>query len=283
MAQRRMFSKQITETDFFMDMPLSAQALYLHLIMNADDDGFIGNAKTILRMVGASNDDLKLLMAKQFILTFDDGITVIKDWRIHNYIQRDRYHKTIYNEHLKELELDDNGAYVKEKPMYTDCIQDVSKMDTQVRLGKDRLGKDSNIYSSSNDEPSSLENDFEIIWKDYPNKTGKKQAFNHYKNWRKKSKNNTNDYLMNKLAMYKKHLALNSWKRPMNGSTWFNGRFDDELDMTVQTQAKRVVQRETLPDWAQDNNTKQPAKTSKPASPEEIQRQLAKLKARKEG
>lgn len=148
-----MFSKQITETDFFMDMPLSAQALYLHFIMNADDDGFIGNAKTILRMVGASNDDLKLLMAKQFILTFDDGITVIKDWRIHNYIQKDRYHKTIYSEHLRELKLDDNGAYLKGKTMDTECIQDVSKMDTQVRLGKVRLVKDSNIYSSSEDEP----------------------------------------------------------------------------------------------------------------------------------
>ena len=277
-----MFSKQITETDYFMDMPLSAQALYLHLIMNADDDGFIGNAKTILRMVGASNDDLKLLMAKQFILTFDDGITVIKDWRIHNYIQRDRYHKTIYNEHLKELELDDNGAYVKEKPMYTDCIQDVSKMDTQVRLGKDRLGKDNNIYSSSDDEPSSLENDFEIIWKDYPNKTGKKQAFNHYKSWRKKSKENTNDYLMDKLAMYKKHLALNSWKKPMNGSTWFNGRFDDELDMSVQSKAKQVVQRETLPDWAIDANSYSDKISKKStASSEEINDMLEKLNKRK--
>ncbi|MCM6819902.1 conserved phage C-terminal domain-containing protein [Pediococcus pentosaceus] len=148
MAQRRMLSKQITETDIFMDMPLSAQALYLHLIMNADDDGFIGNARTILRMVGASNDDLKLLIAKQFILSFDDGITVVKDWRIHNYIQKDRYHRTMYKEHLEELEVNDNGAYIKGKPMYTECIQDVSKMDTQVRLGKD-----SNIYSSSNDEP----------------------------------------------------------------------------------------------------------------------------------
>lgn len=148
MAQRRMLSKQITETDIFMDMPLSAQALYLHLIMNADDDGFIGNARTILRMVGASNDDLKLLIAKQFILSFDDGITVVKDWRIHNYIQKDRYHRTMYKEHLEELEVNDNGAYIKGKPMYTECIQDVSIMDTQVRLGKD-----SNIYSSSNDEP----------------------------------------------------------------------------------------------------------------------------------
>jgi hypothetical protein len=277
-----MLSKQITETDIFMDMPLSAQALYLHLIMNADDDGFIGNARTILRMVGASNDDLKLLIAKQFILSFDDGITVVKDWRIHNYIQKDRYHRTMYKEHLEELEVNDNGAYIKGKPMYTDCIQDVSKMDTQVRLGKVRLGKDINIYSPSGDELSSFENDFEVIWKEYPNKTGKKQAFNHYKAWRKKNKKNTNDYLMNKLAMYKKHLALNSWKKPMNGSTWFNGRFDDELDMTVQTQSKRVVQRETLPDWALDTNDSTNKTSEKStASFEEINDMLEKLNKRK--
>lgn len=143
MAQRRMFSKQITETDLFMDMPLSSQALYLHLLMNADDDGFIGNAKTIVRMVGGSNDDFKLLIAKQFIIVFDDGITVIKDWRIHNYIQKDRYHQTIYKDHLKELSFDKNGAYIEFQGMYPECIQDVSKMDTQVRLGKVKLGKES--------------------------------------------------------------------------------------------------------------------------------------------
>lgn len=233
-----MLSKQITETDIFMDMPLSAQALYLHFIMNADDDGFIGNAKTILRMVGASNDDLKLLIAKQFILTFDDGITVIKDWRIHNYIQKDRYHRTMYKEHLEELEVNDNGAYIKEKPMYTDCIQDVSKMDTQVRLGKVRLGKDINNSSSSDEQPD-FEQEFESVWKEYPNKTGKKQAFNHYKTWRRKSVNNTNEYLLERLALYKQDLAINTWKRPMNGSTWFNGRFDDEYQTRQQSNAQR--------------------------------------------
>lgn len=233
-----MLSKQITETDIFMDMPLSAQALYLHFIMNADDDGFIGNAKTILRMVGASSDDLKLLIAKQFILTFDDGITVIKDWRIHNYIQKDRYHRTMYKEHLEELEVNDNGAYIKEKPMYTDCIQDVSKMDTQVRLGKVRLGKDINNSSSSDEQPD-FEQEFESVWKEYPNKTGKKQAFNHYKTWRRKSVNNTNEYLLERLALYKQDLAINTWKRPMNGSTWFNGRFDDEYQTQQQSNAQR--------------------------------------------
>ncbi|VDG20646.1 phage replication initiation protein [Lactobacillus plantarum] [Lactiplantibacillus mudanjiangensis] len=141
MAQRRMMSKQITETDLFMDLPLSSQALYLHLIMNADDDGFLGNAKTVLRMAGASNDDFKLLVAKQFIIVFDDGITVIKDWRIHNYIQKDRYRSTMYIRHKKELAVDKNQSYQRISDMDTECIQDVSSLDTQVRLGKDRIGK----------------------------------------------------------------------------------------------------------------------------------------------
>lgn len=169
MAQRRMLSKQITETDLFMDMPLSAQALYLHLLMNADDDGFIGNAKTIMRMVGGSNDDFKILVAKNFIIVFDDGITVIKDWRIHNYIQKDRYHQTIYKDHLKMLNVDTNGAYIELKGMYTECIQDVSKMDTQVRLGKVSIGqvKEEEEYNQSLTRERELPNP-EQIFKDTP-------------------------------------------------------------------------------------------------------------------
>ena len=275
MAQRRMFSKKITDTDIFLDMPLSSQALYFHLNMHADDDGFVSNAKTVKRMIGSSDDDLKLLLTKNFIFAFESGVVVIKDWKIHNYIRKDTYNTTIYVDEKEQLAQDENGSY-------TLSPRAVDEPSPQVRVGKDRLGKDSNIYSSSNDEPSSLENDFEVIWKDYPNKTGKKQAFNHYKAWRKKNKKNTNDYLMNKLAMYKKHLALNSWKRPMNGSTWFNGRFDDELDMTVQTQAKRVVQRETLPDWAVDTNDSTNKTSEKStASSEEINDMLEKLNKRK--
>lgn len=154
MAQRRMLSKQITETDVFLDLPLSTQALYLHLIMNADDDGFLGNARTVLRMVGGSNDDLKLLAAKQFIIVFEDGITVIKDWRIHNYIQKDRYHSTMYAEHKKELSIDKNQSYQRLSNVDTECIQDVSRMDTQVRLGKVRLGKVNKTYSAAKTAPS---------------------------------------------------------------------------------------------------------------------------------
>lgn len=134
MAQRRMFSLKITDTDSFLDMPLSAQAFYFHLNMHADDDGFIANVKTLMRMVKANDDDLKLLVAKQFILPFDNGVVVIKDWRVHNYIQKDRYNPTVYTDEKAQLDVDSKGSYTK-------CIQDVSKTETQVRLGKDRLGK----------------------------------------------------------------------------------------------------------------------------------------------
>ena len=151
MANRRMFSKKITDTDKFLDMPASAQNLYFHLNMHADDDGFLGNAKTIKRMVGASDDDLKLLAAKQFLIPFDDGVVVIKDWRIHNYIRSDRYRSTIYTDHKNSLQINENQQYelLAEQPKkvgMTDGIpdgnQDGYQMDTQVRLGKDRLGKD---------------------------------------------------------------------------------------------------------------------------------------------
>nr|WP_282579095.1 conserved phage C-terminal domain-containing protein [Leuconostoc citreum] len=141
-----MFSKKVTDTDTFLDMPLSTQALYFHLNMHADDDGFIDNTKTIQRMIGSSDDDRKLLVAKQFLLPFENGLVVIKDWRVHNYIQGDRYHKTQYISEKSQLVVEENN-------MYTKRVQDVSNMDTQVRLGKDRLGKDSKDILSGSDEP----------------------------------------------------------------------------------------------------------------------------------
>ena len=144
MADRRMFSKTIIDSDTFLDMPLSAQALYFHLSMRADDDGFINNPKKIQRMIGASDDDCKLLIMKQLIIAFDSGVIVIKHWRLHNYIQKDRYKPTLYQNEKSTLELDESKVYTK-------CIQDVSNMDTQVRLGKVRLGK----VKESEDKPHS--------------------------------------------------------------------------------------------------------------------------------
>ena len=147
MAERRMFAKTIVDSDAFLDMPLSTQSLYFHLNMRADDDGFINNPRKIQRMIGCSDDDLKLLIAKRFIIPFESGIVVIKHWKIHNYIQKDRYKPTIYQEEKNLISEKDNKAY-------TECIQDVSIMDTQVRLGKDSIDKDSIDYSESEETPA---------------------------------------------------------------------------------------------------------------------------------
>ena len=110
MAERRMFAKTIIDSDAFLDMPQSTQALYFHLAMRADDDGFINNPKKTQRIVGASDDDLKLLIAKRFIIPFESGVIVIKHWRLHNYIRSDRYKPTVYQDELASLELKNNGA-----------------------------------------------------------------------------------------------------------------------------------------------------------------------------
>lgn len=142
MAERRMFSKTIIDSDAFLDMPLSTQALYFHLSMRADDEGFINNPKKIQRMIGASDDDIKVLIAKQFVISFDSGIVVIRHWKLHNYIQKDRFKPTIYKGE-KSYIVEENGIYNLNKvsEMYPTCIQDVYKMDTQDRLGKDNIGQ----------------------------------------------------------------------------------------------------------------------------------------------
>ena len=136
MAERRMFAKTIIDSDAFLDMPLSTQALYFHLAMRADDEGFVNNPKKIQRMIGASDDDCRILASKRFILTFQSGIIVIKHWKIHNYIQSDRFKETVYLEEKTMLALDDNKAY-------TERIQDVSTLDTQYSIGKDSIAKSS--------------------------------------------------------------------------------------------------------------------------------------------
>ena len=143
MAERRMFAKTVIDSDAFLDMPLSSQALYFHLSMRADDDGFINNPKKIQRMVGCADDDLKLLIAKNFIIPFESGIVVIKHWRIHNYIRNDRYKETVYQEEKALLNTKGNKAYTLSEPL---GIPNDNQLDTQVRLGKDRieLGKDNN-------------------------------------------------------------------------------------------------------------------------------------------
>lgn len=134
MAERRMFAKSIIDSDSFLDMPLSTQALYFHLSMRADDDGFVNNPKRLLRLIGASDDEMKLLFAKKFILGFESGVIVIKHWKIHNYIQKDRYKKTNYHEEMELLSVDKNNGYTLD----TECIQIGDSGKVRLELGKER-------------------------------------------------------------------------------------------------------------------------------------------------
>lgn len=152
MATRRMFSKEITTSDAFVDMPLSTQLLYFHLGMEADDEGFLGNAKMLSRAYGTNHDDLKLLEAKGFVIAFPNGVTVIKDWEVNNKIRKDRRKPTIYIEEKKLLNVDSKGSYQLENNLSTKCQPNDNQMSAQVRLGKDRLGKDSKDILSSSDE-----------------------------------------------------------------------------------------------------------------------------------
>lgn len=182
MAERRMMSKSIIDTDIFLDMPMSCQNLYFHMLLRADDDGFLSNPKSVLRTIGASNDDLKLLIAKRFLIGFESGVVVIKDWRIHNYIRSDRYKPSKLAER-QLIEVADNGEYRLKQGLSTVGIPSDNQMTTigipsgsqvvypgKVRLGKDRLGKVNKKNCRVSDETSIVKAD--II--DYLNlKTGK--------------------------------------------------------------------------------------------------------------
>lgn len=144
MANRRMFSKIIVDSDDFLDMPVSARLLYYDLGMRADDDGFV-NPKRVIRLTGSATDDLKILLVKKYVLSFEDKILVIKDWKVNNFIRPDRYTPTIYKEYLKQLETLETKQY----KLSTGIPNDIPEVDpVKDRLGKDRLGKDSIVKSN---------------------------------------------------------------------------------------------------------------------------------------
>ena len=134
MANKRMFSKMITASDAFVDMPATSQLLYFHLNMEADDDGFVSNPKRIIRMINVGDDDLKILLAKRFLLPFESGVVVIKHWLLHNAVRKDMYKETQYLDEKKRLQIKENGVYTE--------LRDETVTKPLHRLGQDRLGQD---------------------------------------------------------------------------------------------------------------------------------------------
>ena len=214
MAERRMFAKSIIDSDAFLDMSMSAQCLYFHLSMRADDEGFVNSPKKIQRMVGASDDDAKLLISKNFIIPFESGVVVIKHWRIHNYIQSDRFKPTNYQDERATLSVKPNGAYTLD----TQCIHDVSMLETQVSIGKDNIVKDRDNTS------------FDVFWQAYPKRVGKQAAIRSFERALKKTDIDT------MLSAIDKQKQSEQWKRDNgryipNPATWLNqGRWDDDVD-----------------------------------------------------
>lgn len=249
-----MFAKTIIDSDAFLDMPLSTQALYFHLSMRADDDGFINNPKKIQRMVGCGDDDLKLLMAKRFILVFESGVIVIKHWKIHNYIRNDRYKPTLYQDEKALLADKDNKAYTfaeelskhDEKLGIPDDNQAVYQMDTQVRLGKDRLGKDSkeikDVTPSKKSKAKSIRHKYgeykNVLLSDEQMEKLKTEFPNDYQERIER----LSEYCESSGKTYKNYLAtIRSWARKEKSES-----------KNASGGYKRTGRREKLPEWAID-------------------------------
>ena len=284
-----MFSQRIVESARFLKMPPSTQNLYFHLGIYADDDGVV-EGYNVMRQTGSTEDDLKILAAKGFITVLnEDLVTYINDWKENNHIRSDRKVDSIYRDLLIKMlpGIEIQKAKVRADTGKRTGVKRIEKNGRPVdnqwtpngphRLGKDRLGKDSidNIVDSSESPTQLYESEFEQLWSKYPKKQGKKDALRHYKAWRKQSKDNTFEVIQQKLNNYLKYLKIKQIPKEytLNGSTWFNGRFDDELDMTAPkpryNQQTKTVRKAT--DW---NKVQQKQEAQRrQMSPEELKKQ----------
>ena len=231
MAQKRMFDKSITNSDNFLELPDSSQILYFHLSMNADDDGFVDNWKSIMRMIGTKEDDLKILIAKSYVIPFETGVIVIRHWRMNNYLRSDRYKETTHKLEKSQLILGENEEYV-----LTNKSIGIPMVDTDKnRIDKNSIDKNINIPSKV------FEDEFDNLWKLYPKKIGKKDALRHYiRNRKNKVPYET---ILEGLKKYIEY--INNTNTPMqfikDGSTWFNQEsWNDE---------REVEHKETEEEW----------------------------------
>lgn len=242
---RRMFSTDIVGSDPFLDMGQGAQVLYFHLAMKADDDGFV-NPKSMMRMLGIADDELKVLLAKRFLLPFESGVVVVKHWLIHNLIRADLYKETQYKKEKSMLGLNENGAYTELREGVAEIKQieapkwlkqrrkeqrtaDVPQ--TALRIGKDRLGKDSKDSIVRTLKPSkkeklnsTYESMFEDFWKIYPEKVAKGKAYEVWQLLEENIKTDCITAITNQVAskhFYKDWLKKDSVPHP---TTWLNQR-----------------------------------------------------------
>lgn len=239
MAERRMLTKRVTDDDHFLALSASAQALYLHLSMSSDDDGFCRQVAVCMFKAHASTSDLEALLKNRYVYQFENGVIVIKHWRMANALRKDRYTPTIFQEELAQLALDESGSYALMTDRLPDGCQAVAKCLPQVRLGKDRLDKDSigEVNTLAHPEVSGvvIEDPFDTFWREYPRKVGKGDA-------RKKfAKALTKTSFDNIMAALQRVKASAQWQKDdgqfiPHPATWLNQeRWEDEVSDHVET------------------------------------------------
>lgn len=240
MADKRMFSKKMISSDAFLEMPLTAQGLFFHLAMRADDDGIVDSPKKIMRECQAKKKDLDILIQKRYVLTFTSGVLLIKHWRIHNTIAKDRYVPSTYTEELSTVILKDNKSYTERNRnvdnMETDCIQSDSKTERSIdkireeKVSKEKSSKETLVHSGEVHDTDSelLEQFYESIWKLYPLKKGKGQVSKT-----KKQVLQRIGYEQLKRCVERYVAEIKSSRKEkyiMHGSTFFNSGYVDYLD-----------------------------------------------------
>ena len=223
-----MFTKKITDSDAFTELPPTTQSLYFHLCMGADDDGFSNQIRKAMFNAHADRNDFELLVSKKFIIPFDNGVIVIKHWRMHNLIKNDRYKETSYVEEKSTLVLKDNGVYTIGTQVEPEWNTSGTQVEPQVSIGKDRLGEVSSVEDSlgktieqSEIAHDSLKERFEYLWDLYPNKKGKKQAYAAFQ--RAVKKGTTVDEIRDGIKAYVRYINESKIesKYIKQGSTFF--------------------------------------------------------------
>lgn len=222
MAERRMFTKKVTEDDNFLALSSSAQALYLHLSMSADDDGFCNQVAISMFKAHASIQDLQALLENRYIYQFENGVIVIKHWRMANALRKDRYTPTDFQEEFKKLAVEENGSY----SWLPDGCQMVATCLPQDSIGKNSIVKNNNIVEKSTPD-SALKAEFEEIWKEYPKKEGKTNAEKDYLKARKEGV--SNETILDGIRRYREKVKGEETRYILNGSTYFHQRrWEDE-------------------------------------------------------
>ena len=225
MAEKRMFTQKIIDSDAFLDMPLSAQALYFHLNMRADDDGFINNPKKIQRMISASEDDLKLLIAKRFVLCFESGVIVIKHWRMHNTLRKDRYNPTQYQDEYSLLTVKENNSYTDKllpasAGTETEWQPNGNQLETERKHSIDKYSIDSDKFSiEENKEAKTIRHKYgeykNVLLSDSDLEKLKSEFPSDYEI----RIENLSSYIASTGKTYKNHLAtIRNWARKENKS-----------------------------------------------------------------